>query len=114
MSDIAALVDAQVAAYRDRQLERFLGFYADDVTVRDLDGNVLMSGLQAMRDQYGPLFRDSADLAVDIPARMQAGDYLIDEELITGFQLAGFPTQMHVLVIYRVHNSKISEVVLVS
>lgn len=114
MSDTADLVDAQVAAYRDRQLERFLGFYSADVTVRDLDGNVLMSGVESMREQYGQLFRDSTNLSVDIPSRMEVGDYVIDEELITGFHLAGFPTELHVIVVYRVQSGKISEVILIS
>jgi hypothetical protein len=103
-----------VAAYRDRQLERFLGFYSADVTVRDLDGNVLMSGVESMREQYGQLFRDSTNLSVDIPSRMEVGDYVIDEELITGFHLAGFPTELHVIVVYRVQSGKISEVILIS
>ena len=114
MSDTADLIDAQVAAYRSRHLERFLGFYSADVTVRDLDGNVLMSGVESMREQYGRLFRDSPNLNVDIPTRMEAGDYLIDEELITGFHLAGFPTELHVIVIYRVQSGKIREVVLIT
>lgn len=114
MPDTADLIDAQVAAYRDRHLERFLGFYSADVTVRDLDGNVLMSGVESMREQYGRLFRDSTNLSVDIPTRMEVGDYVIDEELITGFHLGGFPTELHVIVVYRAQNGKISEVILIS
>jgi hypothetical protein len=33
--------------------------YAADVKVRDFDGDVLMDGLEGMRGQYGPLFRDA-------------------------------------------------------
>jgi hypothetical protein len=53
------VVDRQIAAFRDRDLDRFLGFYAADVKVRDFDGNVLMDGLEGMRGQCGPLFRDA-------------------------------------------------------
>jgi hypothetical protein len=46
----------QIAAFRDRDLERFLRCYAADVKIRDFDGNVLMDGPEATRGRYGPLF----------------------------------------------------------
>jgi hypothetical protein len=112
MSEATDVVDRQIAAFRGRDLERFLGFYAADITIRDFDGNVLMDGLAAMRGQYGPLFRDSPQLSVEIPRRMVAGDYVIDEEDISGFILAGFPTAMHAVVVYRVQDGLIHDVVL--
>ena len=111
MSEAADLVDRQIAAYRDRDLERFLGFYAAGVQVRDFDGNVLMDGLEAMRGQYGPLFLDSHQLSVEILRRMVTGDYVVDEEDISGFVLAGFPTAMQAVVVYRVRDGLIHDVV---
>jgi hypothetical protein len=61
------VVDAQIAAYRNRDLEAFLGYYSPDVVIKDLAGNVVMGGLDVMREQYGRLFRDSPELTVDIP-----------------------------------------------
>lgn len=112
MSEAADAVDRQVAAYRDRDLERFLGCYAADVKVRDFDGNVLMDGLEAVRGQYGPAFRNSPQLQVDIPRRIVAGDYVIDEEDVSGMVVAGFPPTMHAAVIYRVRDGLIHDVVL--
>jgi hypothetical protein len=111
MSDATDLVDQQLAAFRDRDLERFLGCYAPGVRVRDLDGNVLMDGLDAMRGQYGPLFRDSAQLSVQVPRRIESADYVIDEEDISGFILAGFPDTMRAIVVYRVRDGLIQDVV---
>ena len=111
MSEATDVVDRQITAFRDRDLERFLGFYVADVKVKDFDGNVLMDGLAAMRGQYGPLFRDSPQLSVEIPCRIVAGDYVIDEEDITGFVLAGFPPAMHAVVVYRVRDGLIHNVV---
>ena len=59
MPEATDVVDRHIAAFRDRDLDRFLAFYAADVKVRDFDGNVLMDGLEGMRGQYGPLFRDA-------------------------------------------------------
>jgi hypothetical protein len=114
MSEKSDLIDEQVAACRERDLERFLGYYAADTVIRDLDGNVLMNGRQAMREQYGQLFRDSPALRINIPRRTEVGDYVVDEEQISGFRLAGFPTAMRAVVIYRVQHGKINQVVLVS
>jgi hypothetical protein len=36
MSDATDLVDRQIAAYRDRDLDGFLSCYAGDVKIRDL------------------------------------------------------------------------------
>jgi hypothetical protein len=112
MPEATDVVDRQIAAFRDRDLERFLGFYAAGVKVRDFDGNVLMDGLEAMRGQYGPLFRDSPELSVEIPRRMAAGDYVVDEEQVSGFVLAGYPAAMQAVVVYRVRDGLIDNVVL--
>lgn len=112
MPDATEVVDRQLAAARDRDLERFLGCYAADVKIRDFDGNVLMDGPEAMRGWYGPLFRDSPQLTVEIPRRMVAGDYVVDEENLSGFILAGFSPEVHAVVVYRVQDGLIHDVVL--
>jgi hypothetical protein len=111
MPEATEVVDRQIAAFRDRDLERFLEFYSAGVKVRDFDGNVLMDGLAAMRGQYGPLFRDSPELSVEIPRRVAAGDYVVDEEQVSGFVLAGYPAAMHAVVVYRVRDGLIHDVV---
>jgi hypothetical protein len=107
MPETTEIVDAQIAAYRDRDLERFLGHYSPGVVIKDLAGNVLMGGLAAMREQYGQLFRDSPQLKVDIRQRMVTGEYVIDEEQVTGFHLPGFPAELHAVVVYQVADEKI-------
>jgi uncharacterized protein (TIGR02246 family) len=110
MSDATDLVDRQIAAYRDRDLDRFLSFYAEDVKIRDFDGNVLVDGREGMRGMYGPLFRDSPELSVDNPHRIVSGDYVIDEEHISGFNLAGFPPETQAVVVYRIRDGLIRDV----
>src|SRR5690348_3502368 len=112
MSEATDVVDRQVAAYRDRDLERFLACYAADVKIKDFDGNVLMDGLEAVRGQYGPLFRDSPQLRVEVPRRIVVGDYVIDEEDASGIVMAGFPPTEHIAVVYRVRDRLIHDVIL--
>jgi hypothetical protein len=112
MSDATDLVDRQIAAYRDRDLNGFLSCYAADVKIRDFAGHVLMDGLEDVRGRYGPLFRDSPELAVEIPRRMVTGDHVIDEEEISGFVMAGSPATIHAVVVYQVRDGLIQEVML--
>ena len=113
MPEPTDVLDRQVAAYRDRDLERFLACYAADVKIKDFDGNVLMDGLEAMRGQYGALFRDSPQLKADIPRRIVTGEYVIDEEHGSGIVMAGFPPEEHIAVVYRVRDGLIRDVILV-
>jgi uncharacterized protein (TIGR02246 family) len=113
MSDATDLVDRQIAAYRDRDLDGFLSCYAGDVKIRDFAGNVTMDGREGIRARYGPLFRDSPELSVEIPRRMVAGDFVIDEEEISGFVMTGFPPTMHAVVVYLVRDGLIQEVMLI-
>jgi hypothetical protein len=70
-----------------------------------------MDDKAAMRGQYGPLFQDSPQLSVEIPRRMVAGDYVVDEEDISGFILAGFPQAMHAVVAYLIRDGLIQTAV---
>jgi hypothetical protein len=96
------LVERQIAAALNRDLDGFLSFYAEDIKVRDFDGNVLLDGRAAMRAQYEPLFRDSQELSIEVARRIKAGEFVIEEENISGFILAGFPETIHAVTIYRV------------
>lgn len=113
VSATTELIDAQIAAYRARDLDAFLSFYSDDIQIRDFDGNVLMDR-SVMREQYGQLFRDSPDLAVEIVNRIAVGALVMDEEKITGFVMPGYPQELHGAVVYRVEDGKIRGVLLLS
>jgi hypothetical protein len=110
MSTATDLIDGEIAAYRARNLDEFLSYYSAEAVIRDADGNVLMEGELEMREFYGPLFRDSPDLRLEIPRRIEFGDYVIDEELVDGVNLEGYPPQLHAVVVNRVKDSKISHV----
>jgi hypothetical protein len=113
MSVTTDLIDAEIAAYGDRDLERFLEFYSAEIVIKDADGNVLMDSLEAMRAFYGPMFRDSPELGVEIPRRIDFGEFVIDEELIVGVNMEGFPSELHAAVVYRVKDGKIRGVTFV-
>ena len=106
------IVNAQVKAFQGRDLEGFLACYSANAVIKDADGNVMMNGLDSLRRMYGQLFRDSPHLAVEIPNRMAVSDYVVDEERIEGFNLAGYPPTIHAIVMYQVTDGAIHEVTL--
>src|SRR3954447_18916118 len=85
MADLTP-VDAQLEAHNARDVERFLACYSADVVVQDGAGTTLMQGREAMRAEYEPFFAEYPDLRGEIVHRINAGDYVIDDERIHGWQ----------------------------
>lgn len=103
-------VDEQVLAYNDKDLDRFLSCYDPDVVIEGGDGNVLMRGHDSMRTSYGALFDRNPELQAHIVNRIRVGDYVIDEEEVTGYSAEGAPERLHAVAIYRVKDGKIVHV----
>ena len=109
-TDPVAVVAAQLDAYNARDLDRFLERYSPDAVIEDGSGQILMRGREAMRERYAQLFAQSPQLHCEIRQRIRVGSYVLDEEAITGFHLAGFPTEMHAAAVYRVEGDLIVHV----
>jgi hypothetical protein len=90
-------VERQVRAYNERNLDQFLGCYAEDVVFEDGDGAVLMRGREEVRERYGRLFASSPNLHGEIVTRIRIGSYVVDEERITGRP----DGDAHAVAIYR-------------
>jgi hypothetical protein len=114
MSEPTDVVDTQAKAFNERDIDRFLKCYAPTAVIKDGDGNIMMSGADSLRGMYGQLFSNSPDLAAAIPNRITVGQYVIDEEQITGFNMPGYPHEMHSVAIYRVEGPTIKEVTLLT
>lgn len=107
-------VQEQVDAYNARDVERFVAAYDPDVVIEDGAGNVMLRGYDAMRAYYGPPFAQSPNLHVRIANRLRVGEYVIDEEYVTGINVPGFPPEVHGAAIYRVAGDKIVHVRLIT
>jgi hypothetical protein len=101
-------VARQVSAYNRRDLDAFLECYTADVVIENAQGDVVMDGRAAMRAAYGELFADSPALHVEIATRIRIGEYVIDEEIVTGRHAS--PDAMRVAAIYHVADDLIDRV----
>jgi hypothetical protein len=112
MSEATDLVDRQLAAAQARDLEAFLTCYAKNVRIRQFDGSVAAEGTEGLRAFYGPGLRDSPQLNLRILNRIAIGDYVIDEEDVTGLNAAGWPPAVHSAVVYQVRDGLIQDVIM--
>lgn len=99
-------VQEQLEAFNARDLERFLACYSDDVVLEDGTGQLIYAGIVAMRQNYAQSFDRYPEVDCCITNRIRIGDYVIDEERITGMG----PAERHAVAIYRVEGEKIKHV----
>ena len=112
MSIATNVVDAQIEAYRAKDVGRFFSHYADDAAVVLFDGTPMFPNKQVMREQYGKLFADSPDLYLTIANRMTAGEFVVDEEHVSGMHFGDMRAEMTALSVYRVTDGKIARLML--
>jgi hypothetical protein len=55
-------------------------------------------------------FDISPKLHAEIKARIVVGKYVVTEESVTGINLEGYPSEVNLVVIYRVEDGKITRV----
>lgn len=99
-------VQAQLDAYNAHDLEAFLACYTDACVVEDGEGNRLVTGKAEMRTRYQALFASSLQLHAEVVHRIRIGEYVLDEERITG----RVPALNHAVAIYRVRDGLITHI----
>ena len=108
------VVQAAIDAYHDHDLDRCLGHYAPDVVVKDATGNVLMDGAEAVRGRYAKAIEENPNVHYDIPNRIAVGEWVVDEERVTGFTKPGSPEVVRAVLVYRFSGERIREIVILS
>jgi hypothetical protein len=107
-------VQQQIDAYNNQDLDGFVAAYSEDVVLEDGEGNVMAHGHDGIRELYAELFDRSPQLHGEVLNRITVGQYVIDEELVTGINMEGYPSEMRAAVIYRLAEGKIAHVRLLS
>ena len=108
MRSILKPVIAQLEAYNNQDIEKFIVNFSVDCVVEDGEGNVLMKGRSAMYESYQKMFEASPNLHCHLASRVVVGNYVLDEERVTGRN--GNPEEGYVIAIYRIENEEIVHV----
>lgn len=100
------LVERQLKAYNDRNIDAFIEPYSDDVELYQFPEKLLTKGKDAMRKDYESMFKNISNLHCDIVGRIIQGNIIIDKESITGFGKNKFEAT----AIYHIEKNKIKKV----
>lgn len=104
-----ALVEEQLEAYNNRDIEAFLKPYSDDIKIYSYPDEFNYEGKENMRKGYTQFFERATNLHCELVSRMVIGNKVIDQERVTGFS-QNKEDVLHAVAIYTIENGKISEV----
>ena len=101
------LAQAQLDAYNQRDIEKFLEPYADTVAIYSYPAQFIYRGKEAMRKEYAQMFQQVPELHCTLVKRIVLGNKVIDEESV--FIGKGLPL-VRAVAIYTITGGKISSV----
>jgi hypothetical protein len=101
------VVQAQVDAYNRGDIDAFLNTYAPDANLYNFPDELFSSGLASMREGYAKLFEKAPHLHASITNRITQGNYVIDQEVVTGIPGT---KELTAVAIYEVKDGKIVNV----
>ena len=103
----ADIAQGQLDAYNVQDLDAHCAFFADDITVADLNGTVTIQGIAAYRAKYVQVFADFPGNRARLVNRICVGQTVIDHEDVSrGPDGPSF----QVIAIYTVAGGKIARV----
>jgi hypothetical protein len=78
------VVQRQLDAFNDHDLESFLPLFAEDVVIYDLlDGHVVLRGIEPFRERYVEVFRERSLVRAELGGRLVLGGIVVDLEHLT-------------------------------
>ena len=106
-SDTAvAVVQKQLEAYNQRDLEAFTALFHTDAALYNLGNDApIAEGIEAITQLYARLFAQSPELRSDVVSRQVIGNKVLDYEVITG--RAGAPEPVYLIAVYEIVAGKI-------
>ncbi|MDI9309773.1 MAG: nuclear transport factor 2 family protein [Limnohabitans sp.] len=99
------IVQKQVEAYNNKNLDTFLSFYSDDIKIYSYPNLLESEGKQAMKTNYANFFSNAKTLNCKIINRIIHNNKIIDQEEVTLND-----QKISVITIYEIENNKIVKV----
>ncbi len=103
----AAVVQGQLDAYNAQDIHAFVAFFADDITVADLNKAPNLQGLEAYRERHVGLFAQFPQNKAELVSRTVIGATVLDHERVYRTPDA---TPFDVVAIYSFSGDKIARV----
>jgi len=104
---VAAVVQGQLDAYNAQDIEAFVTYFTDDITVADLNAVPNLTGLNAYRERHAGLFAQHPQNRAELVSRTVIGSTVIDHERV---YRSPETTPFEVAAIYSFAGDKIARV----
>lgn len=106
------IVDQQLTAYNNQDIEAFAATYHDDIEIFSAETGRIMSGKNALISHYGAKFKSLTFLKATSLKRIVHNYFLIDHELAESSKLPSkeIDTQVKVIAAYEVVDGLIKKV----
>ncbi|MEQ8625543.1 MAG: nuclear transport factor 2 family protein [Vicingaceae bacterium] len=105
-SELEKVVQANLDAYNNRDIETFMKYIDDDIAFYNLgECEPYLKGKEEVRKRYQDYFDKSPNLHSEIKNRMVFGNKVIDYEYITGSNGTNEPFEL--IFMYEVEDQKI-------
>lgn len=105
------IIEEEIRAYNARDLDAFLKTYSGDIKIYRHPDTLLYSGKKEMSAYYRELFQKAPRLHAEIVKRIVQGDYVIDQERVTG-HIKG--PLLNAVLIYKIKDGLIHRVWIIS
>ncbi|HEY5692530.1 MAG TPA: hypothetical protein VIS49_13825 [Cyclobacteriaceae bacterium] len=79
------IVQKQLAAYNNKDLESYISMFSDEVQLYNFPGEMILKGKEQMRERYKIRF-ESPNLNAVVVSRTLLGAYVIDHEKVSGIR----------------------------
>lgn len=101
------LAQQQLNGYNARNIDAFMEPYSEDVELYVFPSKLISKGKEAMRKSYSAMFEKAPDLHCEIKSRIVNGNFVIDQESVSGMRKNG---KVEATAIYEIKDNKISKV----
>jgi hypothetical protein len=102
-----AIVQGQLDAYNNQDLELFLSYFSDNIEVYSFPNELVYTGIHKMRDYYENAWKLNPHQKAIVSERMFLEKTVIDKELVVG---RADGVELHVIAVYTIENKLISKV----
>ena len=107
MSAALSVVQRQLDAYNEQDLDAMLKCYAPDCVIASLNGAITETGREALRARYSKTFTEFPENRARLANRIQLGEIVIDHEDVSR---GPGKDRFEVVAIYTVRNGMIARV----
>ncbi len=103
------VMEQQVIAYNERNLDKFLDCFSDDIEFFELkDNSKSLSGKTELKQVFENLFSKTPNLDLKIKSRIVSGNYVTDLEIVHGPK--SYPKGAEVMSVNFIENGVIRKI----